>query len=113
MYRFSKLAQPVVERKQQLEDSLQLHKYCRDVEDELQWIKERRPLADSNDYGKSLRGVQNLQKKHQVRSSCALIMDNRWLLQLHSLGTLQGVGSGYPARSWVWQFMYMYIVLND
>ena len=58
-----------MERKQQLEGSLQLHKYCRDVEDELQWIKERRPLADSNDYGKSLRGVQNLQKKHQVMSA--------------------------------------------
>lgn len=26
-----------------------IHKYCRDVEDELQWIKERKPLADSNE----------------------------------------------------------------
>ena len=45
----------MVERKQQLEGSLQLHKYCRDVEDELQWIKERRSLAASNDYIMSLR----------------------------------------------------------
>jgi len=32
----------------------------------MQWIKERRPLAESSDYGKSLVGVQNLQKKHQA-----------------------------------------------
>lgn len=32
----------------------------------MQWIKEHRPLAESTDYGKSLVGVQNLQKKHQT-----------------------------------------------
>lgn len=32
----------------------------------MQWIKEHRPLAESSDYGKSLVGVQNLQKKHQA-----------------------------------------------
>ena len=64
--RFSKLSEPAAERRQQLEDSLTLQQFCRDVEDELQWIKEHRPLAESADYGKSLVGVQNLQKKHQV-----------------------------------------------
>ncbi len=66
--RFSKLSDPASDRRQQLEDSLRLQQFCRDVEDELQWIKERKSLADSNDYGKSLLGVQNLQKKHQVCS---------------------------------------------
>ena len=66
MSRFSKLSDPTAERRQQLEDSLKLQQFCRDVEDELQWIKEHKPLADSNDFGKSLLGVQNLQKKHQV-----------------------------------------------
>ena len=32
----------------------------------MQWVKEHKSLADSPDYGKSLTGVQNLQKKHQV-----------------------------------------------
>lgn len=67
VFRFSKLSEPAAERRQQLEDSLTLQQFCRDVEDELQWIKEHRPLAESADYGKSLVGVQNLQKKHQVR----------------------------------------------
>ena len=66
LYRFSKLSDPAADRRQQLEDSLTLQQFCRDVEDELQWIKEHRPLAESADYGKSLVGVQNLQKKHQV-----------------------------------------------
>ena len=65
--RYSKLSGPALERRQQLEDSLKLQQFCRDVEDEMQWIKERKPLAESNDFGKSLMGVQNLQRKHQVR----------------------------------------------
>lgn len=36
------------------------------MEEEVQWIKEHRPLVESSDYGKSLVGVQNLQKKHQA-----------------------------------------------
>ena len=64
--RSSKLSGPAQERRQQLEDSLKLQQFCRDVEDEMQWIKERKPLAESNDFGKSLMGVQNLQRKHQV-----------------------------------------------
>ena len=64
--RSSKLSAPAQERRQQLEDSLKLQQFCRDVEDEMQWIKERKPLAESNDFGKSLMGVQNLQRKNQV-----------------------------------------------
>ena len=64
--RFSKLLEPATERRQQLEDSLKLQQFYREVEGEVQWVKEHKPLADSPDYGKSLTGVQNLQKKHQV-----------------------------------------------
>lgn len=64
--RFSSLIEPTEDRKQQLEDSLKLQQFLRDVEEVLQWIKEHRPLAESADYGKSLLGVQNLQKKHQA-----------------------------------------------
>ena len=67
-HRFSKLSEPSAMRRQQLEDSLRLQQFCRDTEDGLQWIKEHKPSAESIDFGKSLFGVQNLQKKHQVRS---------------------------------------------
>lgn len=55
-----------MDRHQQLEDSLCLQQFYRDVEDEHHWIKEHHPLADSTNLGKSLQEVQNLQKKHQV-----------------------------------------------
>lgn len=65
---------PTEERRQQLEDSLKLQQFLRDVEDVLQWTKEHRPLAESADYGKSLVGVQNLQKKHQVQLTFDLVI---------------------------------------
>ena len=55
-----------MDRHQQLEDSLCLQQFYRDVEDEHHWIKEHHPLAGSFDLGKSLQEVQNLQKKHQA-----------------------------------------------
>lgn len=60
------MAEPAADRKQQLEDSMKFQQFSRDVEEEMQWIKEHKPLAESSDYGKSLVGVQNLQKKHQA-----------------------------------------------
>ena len=67
--RLLELHNPCDERRQQLEESLKLQHFFHDCEDELHWIKEHRPLADSDDHGKSLQEVQNLQKKHQV---CAM-----------------------------------------
>ncbi len=55
-------------RHQQLEDSLKLHQFNHDVEDELAWVREREPLASSSSLGSTLTGVQSLQKKHQVDS---------------------------------------------
>ena len=72
--RFSKLLEPVSDRRQQLEDSLKLQQFYREIEGELQWVKEHRPLADSPDYGKSLTGVQNLQKKHQVHTYLVILV---------------------------------------
>ena len=53
-------------RHQQLEDSLRLHKFIYDVEDEKAWMREREPLAKSTDLGNNLTSVQILLKKHQV-----------------------------------------------
>lgn len=43
-----------------------MYQFFRDVEDELSWIQDRRPVAESADLGNSLTSVQNLMKKHQV-----------------------------------------------
>ena len=53
-------------RHQQLEDSLKLHQFQHDVEDEINWIHERNPLASSSDLGQTLAEVQALQKKHHT-----------------------------------------------
>ena len=56
----------MAKRHQQLEDSLKLHQFCHDAEDEVSWIQERNPMASSSDLGHTLTEVQSLQKKHQV-----------------------------------------------
>jgi hypothetical protein len=37
----------------------------RDIADEESWIKEKKLLVGSDDYGRDLTGVQNLRKKHK------------------------------------------------
>ncbi|KAG1650604.1 Spectrin beta chain, non-erythrocytic 5 [Nymphon striatum] len=64
--RYSSLHEPLQIRRENLEDSLLLHQYYRDVEDEMSWITEKEPLASSEELGSSLFSVQNLQKKHQA-----------------------------------------------
>ncbi|XP_035225862.1 spectrin beta chain, non-erythrocytic 1-like isoform X1 [Stegodyphus dumicola] len=64
--RYQSLHDPVQIRRENLEDSLLLHQFNRDVEDELSWISEKEPLAASTDLGNNLVTVQNLQKKHQA-----------------------------------------------
>lgn len=64
--RYCQLEDPMAKRHQQLEDSLRLHQFRHDAEDEVNWIRERRPLASSSDLGHTLTEVQNLQKKHSV-----------------------------------------------
>ncbi len=59
-------------RHQQLEDSLKLHQFVHDIEDEMAWIREREPMASSSALGNSLDNVQNLLKKHLV-SNCNCI----------------------------------------
>lgn len=43
-----------------------LQQFTRDVDDELEWLQEREPLASSRDLGTSLFAVQSLHKKHQT-----------------------------------------------
>lgn len=45
---------------------MMLQQFTRDVDDELQWLVDREPLAASTDLGTSLTTVQSLHKKHQA-----------------------------------------------
>ncbi|KAF6212345.1 hypothetical protein GE061_012867 [Apolygus lucorum] len=64
--RYRSLQEPMQIRRDNLEDALLLHQLLRDIEDEMQWFKEKEPLAGSTDLGNSLNSVQSLQKKHQT-----------------------------------------------
>ena len=66
VYRYNALAEPCQIRRDNLEDAHLLYQFSRDVNDELSWIHEKKPVAMSTDLGTSLTAVQNLQKKHQV-----------------------------------------------
>jgi len=66
MSRYKTLNEPCQIRRDNLEDALLLYTYYRDVQDELSWIREKRPVAAMTELGDSLIAVQNLQKKHQV-----------------------------------------------
>ncbi|KAJ4930360.1 hypothetical protein JOQ06_019364 [Pogonophryne albipinna] len=62
---FSNLQDPLKLRRQRLLASKEAHQFNRDLEDEILWVKERMPLADSTDHGKDLPTVQLLIKKNQ------------------------------------------------
>jgi len=57
-------------RRDSLEDTILLHQFQQDVDDELQWVAEKEPQASSTDVGTSLTAVQSLQKKHQASIIC-------------------------------------------
>ena len=52
-------------RKARLDEANTLHQFFRDIDDEEAWIKEKKLLVGSDDYGRDLTGVQNLRKKHK------------------------------------------------
>merc|ERR1719412_3069403 len=53
------------ERHSRLKEAITLHQFFRDIADEESWIKEKKLLVGSDDYGRDLTGVQNLKKKHK------------------------------------------------
>lgn len=63
--RYDKVKDMAADRHKKLDESNALHQFYRDVDDEESWIKEKKLLTSSEDYGKDLTGVQNLRKKHQ------------------------------------------------
>ncbi|KAM5202520.1 spectrin alpha chain, erythrocytic 1 isoform 2-T6 [Hipposideros larvatus] len=64
--RFEALKEPLATRKKKLIDLLDLHRICRDTEDEEAWIQETAPSAASTYLGKDLIASKNLLNRHQV-----------------------------------------------
>ncbi|ROL47439.1 Spectrin alpha chain, non-erythrocytic 1 [Anabarilius grahami] len=63
--RFVKIKSMAAGRRAKLNESHRLHQFFRDLDDEESWIKEKKLLVSSEDYGRDLTGVQNLRKKHK------------------------------------------------
>ncbi|KAG8512815.1 Spectrin alpha chain, non-erythrocytic 1, partial [Galemys pyrenaicus] len=63
--RFQKIKSMAAARRARLNESHRLHQFFRDMDDEESWIKEKKLLVSSEDYGRDLTGVQNLRKKHK------------------------------------------------
>ncbi|XP_014681189.1 PREDICTED: spectrin alpha chain, non-erythrocytic 1-like [Priapulus caudatus] len=52
-------------RRDRLNEAHTLHQFFRDLDDEESWIREKKLLVSSDDYGRDLNSVQNLRKKHK------------------------------------------------
>uniref|UniRef100_A0A8C3VCG0 Spectrin alpha chain, non-erythrocytic 1 n=1 Tax=Catharus ustulatus TaxID=91951 RepID=A0A8C3VCG0_CATUS len=63
--RFQRIKGMASARRAKLNESHRLHQFFRDMDDEESWIKEKKLLVSSEDYGRDLTGVQNLRKKHK------------------------------------------------
>ena len=63
--RYKKIQDLANERQAMLNEANTLHQFFRDIADEESWIKEKKLLVGSDDFGRDLTGVQNLKKKHK------------------------------------------------
>uniref|UniRef100_A0A7E4VTH7 Spectrin alpha chain n=1 Tax=Panagrellus redivivus TaxID=6233 RepID=A0A7E4VTH7_PANRE len=63
--RYGRVKDLVLDRREQLNKSLTVHQLLRDIDEEESWIKEKKLLVSSDDYGRDLTGVQNLKRKHR------------------------------------------------
>merc|ERR1719273_2453136 len=63
--RYRHIQDLAAQRQGRLNEANTLHQFFRDIADEESWIKEKKLLVGSDDYGRDLTGVQNLKKKHK------------------------------------------------
>lgn len=63
--RFERVRNLAQHRGQRLKEANTLQQFFRDIADEESWIKEKKLLVSSDDFGRDLTGVQNLKKKHR------------------------------------------------
>ncbi len=63
--RYARVKDTIAQRRQRLNEANTLFQFFRDLDDEEAWIKEKKLLVGSEDYGRDLTSVQNLRKKHK------------------------------------------------
>ncbi|KAK6060073.1 spectrin repeat-containing domain protein, partial [Cooperia oncophora] len=63
--RYERVKEMANDRRDKLNEALNVHQFFRDIDDEESWIKEKKLLVSSDDYGRDLPGVQNLRRKHR------------------------------------------------
>ena len=63
--RYKHIQDLAAHRQALLSEANTLHQFFRDIADEESWIKEKKLLVTSDDYGRDLTRVQNLRKKHK------------------------------------------------
>lgn len=63
--RYERVSTLSTHRRVRLNEANTMHQFLRDIDDEEAWIREKKLLVGSDDYGRDLTGVQNLRKKHK------------------------------------------------
>ncbi|KAL1423826.1 hypothetical protein MTO96_003740 [Rhipicephalus appendiculatus] len=64
--KWQQLKDKALQRKRDLEDSLQAHQYFADANEAESWMKEKEPIVGSQDYGKDEDSAEALLKKHEA-----------------------------------------------
>ena len=83
--RYERVKSSVADRRQRINEANNLFQFFRDLDDEEAWIKEKKLLVSSEDYGRDLVSVQNLRKKHK-RLDAELSSHEPAIQQVHELG---------------------------
>jgi spectrin alpha len=83
--RYDSVKNQVAERRQKLNEANNLFQFFRDLDDEEAWIKEKKLLVGSEDYGRDLSSVQNLRKKNK-RLDAELASHEPSIQQVQDLG---------------------------
>jgi spectrin alpha len=95
--RYGRVKASVSERRARLNEANSLFQFFRDLDDEEAWIKEKRLLVSSEDYGRDLAGVHNLRKKHK-RLDAELASHEPAIGQVRELGARLLAESNIGAR---------------
>lgn len=76
------LSKPAEARRDKLQDSLVLHRYLANVEEELAWIRDKEPLVKTDDLGRNLIGtvVDREQMRGYIRFSDNVFTNSREVL---------------------------------
>ena len=82
LFRFMGLSKPAEARRDKLQDSLVLHRYLANVEEELAWIRDKEPLVTTDALGRNLIGtvVDREQMHGYIRFSDNVVTNSRGLL---------------------------------